>query len=248
MDKPKKECFEKLLQLSAMLRRLGAPRNMREGPRGHSQARALIQIALRDGISQKELMERLGIQPSTMSELMSKLEAGGMIERRPIDDDRRQISLHINETGRRYLEHINDSQEQLLPFDALNEDELVQLSGILDKLIEGACQVGSNLGLGMRSPCPMPPIGELRPFGGFEGSPHPHEGEFSTPPHPKYMPRRNPRNDPQDTPERAPRHLPMRPSDEHAPHRLPNMNIGHGAANDPQFSTEDDSDNGPQRL
>ena len=200
METNKKDVMEKLMRFQMLMHRLSAPRGMREGPRGRSQERALTQIALRDGISQRELMEKLGVQPSSISELVSKLESGGMIERRTSPEDRRQVNLFVSETGRLYLEHVNDREEHLLPFDALSEEELEQLDIILQKLIDSAEKACMNIGLSLHSPRPFPPA-----------RPHdlPHRGEgFGCPGRPEPP---------------CPRRMPGDLIDRPRPHRLPNM-------------------------
>jgi DNA-binding MarR family transcriptional regulator len=167
MENEKMILMEKYMHLAMLLRRLSAPRFGQEGPRGRSQERALTQIALRDGISQRELMERLGVQPSSLSELLGKLEKGGMISKTPMPEDHRNVNLHISETGKKYLERLNDRDRELIPFDALSQEEEAALDAILDKLIESADQ-----GLSMHPPRPLP----VRPIGDENGPrrPEPH--------------------------------------------------------------------------
>ena len=173
MANDKNILMEKVMHLSMLLRRLSAPRFGSEGPRGRSQERALTQIALRDGISQRELMEKLGIQPSSLSELLSKLERGGMINRRMSEDDRRQVKLFINENGRKYLERVNDSDQNLIPFDALSGEEAEKLDELMDKLIASAENACADKGLPMYPPRPREggfvpgaPYGCRPPFAG----------------------------------------------------------------------------------
>ena len=162
--------MEKIMHLSMLLRRLSAPRFGNEGPRGRSQERALTQIALRDGISQRELMEKLGVQPSSLSELLGKLERGGMIQRRANEEDRRQVNLYINESGRKYLERVNDCDQNLIPFDALSEEEAEALEALLDKLIAGAENACADKGLPMYPPRPRE--GGFVPGAPFDRRPH----------------------------------------------------------------------------
>ncbi|MBR5750977.1 MAG: MarR family transcriptional regulator [Clostridia bacterium] len=199
METNKREIMEKFMRFQMLMHRLSSPRGMREGPRGRSQERALTQIALRDGISQRELMEKLGVQPSSMSELVSKLEDGGMIERRTSPEDRRQVNLFMSETGRRYLEHVNDREEYLLPFDALSDEELDSLDRVLQKLIDSAEKACANAGLSLHPPRPFPPAahGTL-----------PRGGEFGIPGRPEPP---------------CPRRMPGDLIDRPRPHRLPNV-------------------------
>ncbi len=199
----KNTLMEKVMRFSLLLRRLCAPQFGSEGPRGRSQERALTQIALRDGISQRELLEKLGIQPSSLSELLGKLEKGGMIERRQSEDDHRQVNIHISEAGKRYLERVNDRSRHLIPFDALSGDEQDRLSALLDKLIgsaENACQAQ---GLPMFPPRPREFGPDFRPHGA--PGRFPHDLPRRCPP-PHGMPGRFPREDELD-----PDCLPPRP-------------------------------------
>ncbi len=225
MNRTSQELMEKIIRLSMLFRRLEHPHIPHEGPRGRSQERALTQIALRDGLTQKELMERMGIQPSSMSELISKLDAGGLIQRVPLQDDRRQVALHISEKGRRHLEEINDSTGHLQPFEVLSDEEAEQLGTLLDRLIASAERSCAELGLPLYPPRPLPPEG-------FHEAPN--------------APRHHPRPPRSCTPEAVPRHLPGRPGFEHPPRRLPNMNTRDVPA--PTLLTSDDPDSGPHRI
>ena len=219
------ELMDKIIRLSMLFRRLEHPHIPHEGPRGRSQERALTQIALRDGLTQKELMERMGIQPSSMSELISKLDAGGLIQRAPLTDDRRQVALHISEKGRRHLEDINNSTGHLQPFEVFSAEEAEELGRLLDRLIESAQKSCAELGLPLYPPRPLPPQG-------FDEAPD--------------APRHHPRPPRSCTPQAVPRHLPGRPGFEHPPRRLPNMHTQDVPA--PTQLTSDDSDSGPHKI
>lgn len=136
--------------------RLNRPAPMPHAPRGHAQERALNQIALRDGLTQRELMEKLGVQPSTLSELLAKLEAGGLIVRRVNENDRRQVNLFISERGRQHLERINLEEYRFDPFEALTPAEQQTLDILFDQLIECAEAECVNRGLPMHPPRPFP--------------------------------------------------------------------------------------------
>ena len=60
-------------------------------PLGLSQAkwRALLHLSFGDGISQRELSERIGIEGPTLVGLLDRLAKDGYIERRESRDDRR---------------------------------------------------------------------------------------------------------------------------------------------------------------
>ena len=176
---------EKLTHLTLLVRRLAAPHPVRFGPRGQSQERALTQISLRDGITQRELMERLGVQPSTMSELIAKLEASHMIERRPNNEDKRTINLFISEEGRLYLEKRNDTDLKEDPFDILSEEDKLQFARLTDKVITEAEAICIRQGL---------PLHPFRFRGGCPPRADQEEDSENTPPF-RCRPPRTPGND-----------------------------------------------------
>src|ERR1700748_499446 len=55
----------------------------------------LIWLERQPGISQKELSELLEVEPITVARLIDRLEARGMVERRPDPRDRRIWRLHL---------------------------------------------------------------------------------------------------------------------------------------------------------
>ena len=190
---------EKMNKLAALLRRLDAPRPMQRGFGGRAQTRALAEIALRDGITQRELMERLDIQPSSMSELMGKLESNGFIERTVSQEDRRLVNIHILEAGRQELERALMCADRFDPFEGLNEAEKDTLAALLDKGIRAATQECEKRGLPLNPPRPpfgcgprpghmpfpggMPNPGMMppRPFSGIRG-----DGRGCMPPRPPF--------------------------------------------------------------
>lgn len=73
-------------------------RNLSEGK--GSQKRILI-ILLEEGtITQRDLTERLGIQPGSVSETIGKLENAGLIVRTQSNDDRRTTNILLTDEGR----------------------------------------------------------------------------------------------------------------------------------------------------
>ncbi|MGH7041365.1 MAG: MarR family winged helix-turn-helix transcriptional regulator, partial [Acetobacteraceae bacterium] len=67
--------------------------------RGQGMTRAqwaiLIWLERQAGLSQKELAELLEVEPITVARLIDRLEARGMVERRPDPRDRRIWRLHL---------------------------------------------------------------------------------------------------------------------------------------------------------
>lgn len=65
-----------------------------------SQKRILIILNETETITQKDLTERLGIQPGSASEILSKLERAGWIVRTRNEADHRTTDICLTESGR----------------------------------------------------------------------------------------------------------------------------------------------------
>lgn len=59
----------------------------------------MLQLWERDGLTQKELVERLGIEQATMANSLTRMERGGLIERRGDDHDGRIKRNWLTERG-----------------------------------------------------------------------------------------------------------------------------------------------------
>ncbi len=64
-----------------------------------SQKRVLIVLLESGPMTQRELTERLDIQPGSVSEVLGKLESAGLIGRTPSQRDRRTTDIVLTEQG-----------------------------------------------------------------------------------------------------------------------------------------------------
>ena len=71
-----------------------------------AQARALHELDLDRPISMRELAERLKSDPSNLTGLIDRLEARGLVERRPDPTDRRIKGLALTPAGARLRERL----------------------------------------------------------------------------------------------------------------------------------------------
>src|SRR5436190_17319981 len=71
-----------------------------------AQARALHELDLERPISMRELAERLKSDPSNVTGLIDRLEARGLVERRPDPKDRRIKGLALTPAGARLRERL----------------------------------------------------------------------------------------------------------------------------------------------
>ncbi len=100
---------------------------------GYSQQKVLSILYERESICQKDLQEILEIQAGSMSELLSKLQDRGLVERVKNEKDRRSSVVRITEEGRRFKEEMPTLKDQAM-FGVLDETEKEQLRQILKKL------------------------------------------------------------------------------------------------------------------
>ena len=70
------------------------------------QARALHELNVEPPISMRELAERLKSDPSNVTGLIDRLEARGLVERRPDPNDRRIKGLALTSAGARMRERL----------------------------------------------------------------------------------------------------------------------------------------------
>lgn len=105
---------------------------------GHSsgQRRVLRLLAEQGQISQKTLQEQLMIQSGSVSELISKLEAKGLVRRQKDEQDRRQVLLVLTEDGKAAAaaDSMELPQEEL--FSVLTAEEQQTLQRLLQKLCQ----------------------------------------------------------------------------------------------------------------
>ena len=101
-----------------------------------SQNRILSVLNREGPMTQKTLMCRMQIQPGSLSEVLSKVEGAGLVERRRCEDDRRNFEIRLTEEGVKQAEAFERDREDMakLLFEQLNESEKQTLSEILLKL------------------------------------------------------------------------------------------------------------------
>jgi MarR family transcriptional regulator, organic hydroperoxide resistance regulator len=65
------------------------------------QDRLMEEIWRADGLRQGELIERLGLEPPTVTGILQRLEREGFIRRRPDPENRRVQRVYLTEEGRK---------------------------------------------------------------------------------------------------------------------------------------------------
>lgn len=87
-------------------------------------------------LSQTELGSRFEIKPGSLSEILSKMETAGLIERTRDTKDRRQLFVKLTDTGRDLAtrEHERRQAFRRQAFTALTPQEQEQLAEMLEKI------------------------------------------------------------------------------------------------------------------
>lgn len=114
-----------------------AGRMLRRRPQGgpaQGQALILAILAGREALSQRQLQQMLGIQPGSLSEVLSKLEGKGLI-RREKAEDRRGNLLYITDAGREASAAQGADDDEGDPFSPLTAEQQDQLAALLRALL-----------------------------------------------------------------------------------------------------------------
>lgn len=88
------------------------------------------------GVRQKTLVEELRINPSSVSEIISKLESDGYVKREVDPDDKRATLISLTELGTARAAELEDERKEQFSraFGNLTDEEKEQLLALLEKL------------------------------------------------------------------------------------------------------------------
>ena len=123
-----------LLHDVGRLLRVDADKRARAQGMTRAQWGILLWLERQPGISQKELSELLEVEPISVARLVDRLEARGMVERRPDPRDRRIWRLHLLPAAMNVLKDINYELQTLSDFigTGLTEEQReVMVNGLL---------------------------------------------------------------------------------------------------------------------
>lgn len=103
------------------------------------QQQVINLLAVEDGMPQGNLAELMDIRPSSLAELLKKLEQAGAVERREDPTDKRIKRVYLTEMGRKRVIQNADRKQDLsaIFFAGLSQEEQHDFDRLLDKIIEG---------------------------------------------------------------------------------------------------------------
>lgn len=84
----------------------------------------------------KELGEELGLDSGTLSPLLKRLEAMGLVERRRFREDERRVAVHVTPDGRSLSSRAGEIPRHLADAAGLSANDLEQLRTTLERLTE----------------------------------------------------------------------------------------------------------------
>lgn len=98
--------------------------------------RMLMTLNANDGASPAELCEYMDVRPSSMSELLSKMEESGLISRVSNENDKRATKVFLSETGRNSVISIEEKarEDNARLAACFTGEELAQFCELCDRL------------------------------------------------------------------------------------------------------------------
>lgn len=122
-------------QLTRLLRFCG--KTLHHGMGGRvSQQRILAILYRHEVMPQRKLMDIIGIQSGSMSEILGKVEEQGLLIREKNSQDRRNIDIRLTPEGIAEAEKVFRERAELERhlFETLTEEEKFQLLALLEKV------------------------------------------------------------------------------------------------------------------
>lgn len=110
----------------------------------------IMRLLDRDGQSQSELLDAVGLDHSTVSKALRRMEAAGLVERQRSEHDRRVLLVHLTEQGRALRGPLEDLWVQL---------EQVTTAGVAPELLDAFERAAGQLHQALTQATVSPPTG-----------------------------------------------------------------------------------------
>lgn len=121
-----------------------------------SQYSVIAFLARRDGMTQTALAADLELTKVAVGGLLERMEAVGLVERRPDESDARVRRVYLTRKGRRSIKKIRDVADPMLAemFDLVGDVELDETLKSLAAIKRRLLELGDASGAPVRSPKP----------------------------------------------------------------------------------------------
>lgn len=127
---------ESLLRLVRVMRR----RPAEPGHQSRGSRKLMRIIAAHSSASSRELADMMDIRPSSLTEMLNKLEENGVVVRTRDEKDMRVVRVSISELGAEELKRHKEAKRQYIDIlaEGLDEEEQKVFCGLCDRLAERA--------------------------------------------------------------------------------------------------------------
>jgi len=104
---------------------------------------SLISLWNEDALKVVDLGKRSGLEASTMSGLLDRMERDGLVTRVPDPSDRRVLRINLTDEGRRVRDPVIREVERLLSemLDGISDDEIARTTNLLQRILDKANRV-----------------------------------------------------------------------------------------------------------
>jgi DNA-binding MarR family transcriptional regulator/GNAT superfamily N-acetyltransferase len=104
-----------------------------KSPFSLSEARVLYELAHHDDLAAKEIGIELGLDPGYLSRIVQSFDEKGLITRKPLSSDRRQVCLNLSAKGRQTFAklNLNSQNEVAAMLAALSPADARRLTGAM---------------------------------------------------------------------------------------------------------------------
>jgi DNA-binding MarR family transcriptional regulator len=100
----------------------------------YPQYLVMLVLLERDGVSVSEIGERLYLNSATLTPLLKRIEALGLVSRRRADEDERQVIVSLSRAGRELRQKTGEVQYGVFHASGCTVDELMAIKQQLDRL------------------------------------------------------------------------------------------------------------------
>jgi Transcriptional regulators len=103
------------------------------------QPRLLSLISQNNGASQRDLAEEMDVRPSSMTEMLLRMEQAGLITRKQDETDQRVMRIFLTEAGEKAAEQSGAATLDLTTtiFNCLTQEEQAQMLTLIEKISAG---------------------------------------------------------------------------------------------------------------
>lgn len=139
-----RDIVSNVMRVARKVRRLERPdRNESRG-----SLRLLRKLADHEGLTARELAEMMDIRQPSLTEMLNRLEGGGIVRREPDQQDHRKIRIYLEDEGREILERYREQRQQEVEYlnAILTREEQQLFCRICDKMADALEELSRKAG------------------------------------------------------------------------------------------------------